>query len=128
MKAYDLPLTAFGTASLGAVIDALERAEPGGVVSFDFCRQSPDDLDSYRGYYDHLALGWSNRPSPSAADVLSVLRSAVGKTYQGYKGGSYRMGRDTPLWVDNYSECTGTAIVGIEMDSIGITLRTACVD
>jgi hypothetical protein len=127
-----LNLTAWGTASLGEVIGLLERCEPGADVQFDFCYLSPTTVDSYRGYYDHLALGWEQRAGspywPTVSEVLTVLRGAVDKDFEGYKGGTYRMSEDTPLWVANYRHTGGTGIVEIEASDHTVILHTRKVD
>jgi hypothetical protein len=53
---------------------------------------------------------------PTVAQVLAVLEPAVNATFQGYKGGDYRMMRETPVWVANYSHTGGTGIVSIEAE------------
>lgn len=130
----ELEMTHWGTATLGSVLDAMEAAPAGADVKFDFCYLHPTTVHSYRGYYDHCALGWSSEAAgaghwPSAESVASELREAVGNVYQGWKGGHYRMKRDTPLWIDNAGDCSGTAIVGVRIDDIGgIIIETRKVD
>lgn len=127
-----MELTIYGTASLGAVIDALRAADPDSEVQFDFCYLSPTGVASYRGYYDHLALGWeqSEEPPywPKASDLLARLEAAIGHTFEGWKGGHYRMSRDTPLWVANRGETGGTGIVGIRDEGHSVIIETAKVD
>lgn len=125
-----LDLSMYGTATIGSVIDALKSAPAGADVQFDFCYLAPTTVNSYRGYYDHLALGWSE-PSgwPTVATVLAELQSAIGKTFEGYKGGDYKMDRDTPLWVANYSHSGGTGIVSITVEGEhSVIINTAKVD
>lgn len=128
--------TSFGTMSLGEVIDALDRAEPGAIVKYDFCYTSPTTVASYRGWYDHLALGWqaatmdaaSGTYWPLASTILERLEKAVGETFEGYKGGSYEMDRDTPLWIANYSDTGSTGIVEIECDGSTVIIHTKRMD
>jgi len=129
-----LQTTLYGTASLGEVIAMLERARLDADVQYDFCYLRPTDVDSYRGYYDHLALGWSDKSEgdgeywPKVPTLLARLRKAVGGTYEGYKGGSFIMDEDTPLWVANWSHSGGTGIVGMTIDDYTVVLHTAKVD
>lgn len=111
----------YDTMSLGDMIDALELADRDAYIEFDFCGANPTKVDSYRGYYDHLAIGWEERGVTKVRDVLDDLREAVGKTFEGYKGGDYRMDRDTPVWVSNYGRCDSTVIDRIE-DREGIVI------
>lgn len=124
----------WGTLTLGGLIDALERAPQDADVQYDFCYLRPTTVDSYRGYYDHLALGWTNeRVSagkywPKVAEVLATLKAAVGKTFEGWKGGRYVMKPDTPVWVANAGEAGGTGIVGVDAEAHSVILITAKVD
>lgn len=52
---------------------------------------------SYRGYYDQLAFEPAR--AMSAADMLEVARSADGATFDGWKGGDFRMGSLTECWL-----------------------------
>lgn len=58
---------------------------------------------SYRGYYEDLAfeLGEGYR---SVDDLLAECKNSINKRFEGYKGGSYLMRFDTPVWVANYGE------------------------
>lgn len=103
----DQPIT------LGAFMSALSTRPPEQEVSFEFASLTPTDLGSYRGYYDHLALGYSEDGSCTVAKLLDECRGAIGKVYEGYKGGDFRMHAGTPLWVANYGRCGSTAIVGL---------------
>lgn len=108
---------------LGQLIDALEKRKLDGPqqVVFDFCGVAPVGCHSYRGFYDHLALDPADYDeirrrgidNPTVDSVLGMLRNALQDTFDGWKGGSYRMRRETPLWVDQRGEYNGTAVVGI---------------
>jgi hypothetical protein len=129
--------TLFGTVSLGALADALaplklmDADDNGGdtpydrTVYFDFCALKPTNLDSYRGYYEHLAVGFSeDGDSMTVAALHDLLTRADGKEYEGYKGGVFRMDRDTPVWASNYGRSSSTAIVGLLVESYRVTLLT----
>lgn len=129
----NIELSLFGTATLGAVIAGLERIHPDAAVQFDFCYLAPAEVDSYRGYYEHLALGWKDRDAPpywpQASELLATLKAAQGATFEGWKGGQYRMRADTPLWVANRGNSGGTGIVGLDLDGDRTAvIRTAKVD
>ena len=129
--ATELTATAFGTTSLGALIDALMGCEYGAKVQFDFCYLAPTALASYRGYYDHLALGWTegSRDWPTVSDIVDRLQSAIGKEFEGWKGGEYTMDRDTPIWVANPGQTGSTGIVGIkEQGEYAVILLTTHVE
>lgn len=80
-------------------------------------RPTVTGVGSYRGYYEDLAIGYEmGGEKPKLDDFCRTLREAVGETFEGYKGGSYRMSRDTVVWVSNYGECESLRITGVEVD------------
>lgn len=104
--------------TLGQFIDDLRQQPDDNKVCFDFCHFEPTVIDSYRGYYDHLALGYVkgrwNDESMTVGKLLALCESAVGSIFCGYKGGDYRMDRDTPLWVANSGETGDTAVLRVQ--------------
>ncbi|MHA2181075.1 MAG: hypothetical protein ACXAAH_06610 [Promethearchaeota archaeon] len=87
-------------------------------VQYDFGYFQPDSIDSWRGSYDELALSYVdgidiNVKSLDLKKFIEILKEADGKTYMGYKGGDFTMNRETPVWVDNYSHSSETAVVGL---------------
>jgi hypothetical protein len=127
--------------TLGQLIQKLEKCEltygeenKPKDVCFDFGSAVPTSLDSWRGVYAHLALGYelSGRDnnfrdftSPNVKDLLSELKSANGKCFTGWKGGEYYMNKSTPVWVANPGGVGHTAIVDVYDDGINIVLITA---
>ena len=93
-------------------------------VRFDFAYFRPTVLDSWRGIYSELALGYDERGETDATDFLDELRSAVGKTFTGYKGGDFTMSRHTPVWVSNNGEACETAVVEVVDAGYQILLMT----
>jgi hypothetical protein len=72
-------------------------------VYFDNGKHWPNELDSWRGVYAELALEYDQTPeAPNVQVLLDELKSAVGKTFTGYKGGDFTMGNHSPVWVANY--------------------------
>jgi hypothetical protein len=100
---------------LGQMIEALKRCKPEADVVFDFCGFVPNYVCSYRGLYSQLAIGYRSRNEGcSVSQMLCWLEESVGKAFAGYKGGSFVMDADTPLWADEYGHCSSTAIVGVK--------------
>lgn len=66
---------------------------------------------SYRGYYSDLAFE-RTEGQISATDLLDICRSAMGEVFEGYKGGDFQMGQNTPVWIANYGNC-GQKIMAI---------------
>ena len=86
-------------------------------IYYDFANVEPTFLDSYRGYYDQLALGicvdspYAERKTVS--QLLTDLRKSIGKTYHGWKGGDYKMTSKTLVHVANPGETSDTIIIGV---------------
>jgi len=72
------------------------------------------DLNSYRGYYDQLAFEPS-KEIRTFGNVVDVAKSAIGKTFIGWKGGEFQMTKNTPLWVSAGGHVSHNAIVGIKI-------------
>ena len=84
--------------TLGKMIEALEAMPADATVAYLY------DADSYRGYYCDIAfaLGPGVR---MAKDLLAECKDAMGRVFEGYKGGEFVMGTLTPVWVANYGLC-----------------------
>ena len=99
--------------TLGAAIRELSEIAPSTKATFDILG-TPGKVASYRGYYSDLAFRTNMEPV-TVGDVLAELKSALGKTFEGYKGGDYLMTEGTPLWVSEHGECSDRAVMGVEM-------------
>ena len=119
----------------GDLIEAL-RILPADVLArpaaFELPWVYPTHFNSYRGYYDQLALGAAhvgNLPltmgkQTTGGEILERARSTVGVTHTGWKGGDYIMGNRTPVWVDNAGECNSVMLVGVRSSVQGAVLLT----
>lgn len=101
-------------------------------VDFDFGSAIPTSLDSWRGSYEELAIGYKltgydgdSMAEVSISDFLNELKSAVGKSFEGWKGGSFHMSKNTPVWVSNPGNTGNTGIVEVVDDEWRIILMTA---
>jgi hypothetical protein len=119
--------------SLGEIIAKLEAvADQNKEVVYDFDGMCPTHLMSWRGIYAELSLGYRLGNAIKVSELLGQCKEAVGKVFEGYKGGDFRMGRGTPVWVANYGESSresekykyvNVAIVGVQ-DGEKVTLLT----
>ena len=114
---------------LGELILKLEAMPSTGGVRFDFLNAgrecAPTRLMSWRGVYAELALGFdSMTEAPTVFDLIAKMQAAVGKKFEGYKGGEFRMGRQTPVWVSNYGESDDRYIVDVTHKDGRVTLVT----
>lgn len=105
--------------SLGEMIERLEKMSEEAlerVVVYDFGHFYPQKLMSWRGIYAELALDYvdNQKTNPlKGKEFLELLKEAVGKEFEGYKGGEFRMSKDTPVWVANWSHSGHTAVSDI---------------
>jgi hypothetical protein len=103
--------------TLGELIAKLEGKDPKANLAVQFLDKlrGVDGVDSYRGYYSDLAIEPGSMVLGTVAEGLEVLRNAVGSTFEGYKGGEYRMNNRTLVWVDTYGSCTEQGVTGVEV-------------
>lgn len=94
-------------------------------VKFDFEYLRPTGLSSWRGSYDELAIEFSGEGEwIKASQFIAMLKEAVGKTYTGYKGGDFVMGKSTPMWVANYGNSGNTGVYNLSYDGYFIVIET----
>lgn len=63
---------------------------------------------SYRGYYERLGL--EPKPNCLVREMLEVLQTSLGATFQGYKGGDYTMEYSTELYLCEEGDVTDNQI------------------
>lgn len=90
------------------LIDWLEEQNPNLTVTHGF-----GEPDSYRGYYQDVAF--EPKENVTFGEMLGYARSALGKTFTGYKGGEFTMHDFTDCWIAQYGTSEG--------DKIGPTLK-----
>jgi hypothetical protein len=77
---------------LASLIATLEKEDPAKVVPIGF-----GDPHSYRGFYEDVAF--EVRTNVTVGEMLAAANSAVGETFQGWKGGDNTMRLSTPVWL-----------------------------
>lgn len=110
--------------TLGEFIGALEKCDNSKDVYFEFANYSPTRFDSYRGYYEQLALGFKEDASMTVSELLESAKKALGHTFEGYKGGFYTMFKNTPVWAANYGRSNSTAIIGVKECKYAVYILT----
>jgi len=85
------------TVTLGQLIDSLAAADPDTLVPNGF-----GEANSWRGMYAHIAF--EPRTNARLGDMLDEARSAVGKIFEGFKGGDFLMSRSTPCHIAPYGQ------------------------
>jgi hypothetical protein len=97
--------------TLGDLVERLAAADPSFPVIYDWVEQAaPSAPESYRGYYSDLSFPPASTPI-TAAELLRDAKDAIGSTFEGYKGGDFTMGADTPLWASPHGSANGIAIM-----------------
>jgi hypothetical protein len=122
--------------TIGETIAALKAVEYNNDadVRFDFGYFVPYRAESYRGFYNQLALGYGpHNPQKewekqsilkTPAKVIQELEGAIGRTYEGYKGGDFVMRADTPLWVANRGDANETGVIGVRSVNYTVIIET----
>ena len=84
--------------TLGELILRLQEEDPEKIIVCGF-----DAPHSYRGYYDELAF----EPCAPAkvGEMLAAAKSAVGATFEGWKGGEFTMHEYTDVWLAVMGSC-----------------------
>jgi len=82
---------------LGGIIARLEQEDPTRILPIGFANPH-----SYRGYYEQLAF--EPVRDISIGDVLAAARSALGTTFEGWKGGDFTMTASTDCWISLHGE------------------------
>lgn len=102
---------------LGQLIDALKMSPQENVLLVSGPTSlGPTSVNSYRGYYEDLAIAVEEGARPKVCDFVRVLEQAIGKTFQGYKGGDYTMDKGTLVWVSNYGRASGCVVDRVDND------------
>jgi hypothetical protein len=105
-------------------------------IVFDDGEYKPTSIGSWRGSYEELAISYTQDgkyegyigdeieheshygnyykriptdlpENVTAHDFLEMLKTCQGKTFEGYKGGNFTMGKTTPVWVSDYGTSSG---------------------
>lgn len=103
--------------TLGKLITTLEGLVPDRPVT------GFGKLMSYRGYYCDLAFEPSAEVE-AVATLLNRCQFAMGKVFEGYKGGDFQMGETTPLWIAQYGS-SGERLMALDVDNDPITPQTS---
>lgn len=130
--------------NLGEIIKEIESApltyedyegkEQTKSICFDF-EAVPVGLCSWRGAYEELAIlfdttGYNGTlkdgDKMDAEQFLKTLKDANGKTFEGWKGGDYKMDEYTPVWVVNHpGNNSSNVVVKITHTDYSVILHTA---
>lgn len=65
---------------------------------------------SYRGYYSDLAFEPTDEQH-TLGSLMSDIQSFHNKPLEGYKGGDFVMHDNVPIWISNYGQSSGIALM-----------------
>jgi hypothetical protein len=94
---------------LGGIIARLEQEDPARVLPIGFANPH-----SYRGDYRDLAF--EPVANISIGDMLTACRSALGFTFDGWKGGDFTMTESTDCWISMHGESGDNKIGPLLLD------------
>lgn len=113
---------------LGELILKLEAVKDKSKPLFIDTGDRPMGVDSYRGIYRELAIQterkgryygdiketteygdiheriYIGKENPTVSEWIEVLKEAIGKTFEGYKGGDFTMSKNTPVWLAEWGD------------------------
>lgn len=140
--------------NLGEIRAALRACDPAAPVYVD--NVPPTSLESYRGDYSQLAITtkryrddyttkvsmtaradvygtgascvWIDHQDTTAGELVNALDLADGLGFEGYKGGTYTMRADTPVWCSEHGEWSRLLVSAIENLGNRVDLWTKEVD
>lgn len=89
--------------TLAELIAALEAVDPDRMLPLGF-----SNPHSWRGVYSELAF--EPTANVTVREMLADARSALGATFEGYKGGQYTMDGLTDCWLDEEGSSMGETL------------------
>lgn len=114
--------------TLGDLVEKLSASDPAHFVIYDLVEGvSPSAPESYRGYYCDLSFPPASTPI-TVAELRKEAADAIGRTFEGYKGGDFTMHADTPLWASPYGSANGVAIMDAKQIDGRVVLITKQID
>lgn len=122
----DREVEASGMIPLGEIHAKLEGLHSDMQVEFSD-GGAPTCPHSYRGFYRFLALERTTDPV-MVNQFRDMVESAIGGTFEGYKGGEYTMSRMTPVWVAPYGDTSDRGIVGVSVEGNRVILEVGEVE
>ncbi len=91
--------------NLGQLIKVLDKMPQNVNVYFKDSPTHPHYLHSYRGFYEDLAIESVSNGEITVSAFRGMLKGAVGSIYSGYKGGHFKMNKNSIVWISCYGQC-----------------------
>ena len=102
--------------NLGYLIEDLSKYPENACVEIKPFNLYPTGFCSYRGYYSDLSIDYTldEYSGLSCGQLLEKAKECVGKVFQGYKGGDFKMTKHSVIWLANYSRTTDAILTGVK--------------
>ena len=123
---YDSPQFA-QTWTIGKLQQEIRSLDPNLMVRFDYDKHHYVDsfeFHSYRGWYHHLGIGTVTEPT-DIERLSRELEHSLMVTYEGYRGGTYFMYPETPIWAAEEGSSGARAITGLTVTDSLVIINTA---
>lgn len=95
--------------TLGELINKLKEFPEDAYLFIKPFNLTPSIFTSYRGYYEDLSLNYDtidNCGYAKVGDLLKASEECIGKTFYGWKGGEFKMDKNSTVWLANSGETT----------------------
>ena len=102
--------------NLGNLIEDLSKYPENANVSIEPFELYPVGFDSYRGYYCDLSIDYTldGYKGLNCGQLLEEAKKSVGKTFTGYKGGDFKMTKNSVIWLAPYGRSTDVMLTGVK--------------
>jgi len=108
-----------------ALEDDIKKTSAYGEDYYDYNKETKTVFLSYRGYYNRLAILYSlEDQAMKVKDLLEMAIFINDKYLEGYKGGDYKMGLYTPIYIDDYGDYRGIKLIGTKIEDNKVILIT----
>lgn len=112
--------------------EIIKKYQSEALIQYDFEYCYPTHFDSWRGSYNELSLniclgGYKKEEQEKELTVsgfLKMCEETIGKTFQGWKGGDFKMDEDTPIWIANSGNSGETALIDVYDNEYSVILMT----
>lgn len=115
-----------GQMRLGELLEKLEACNPllPVVIAGD---SSPSLIESYRGFYDHVAIVPGEKII-NCEEFAEMVLTAIDGKFEGYKGGTFRMSERTPVWVSEHGEVSCVGVTAVVETLNQVVLEVSLID
>lgn len=107
--------------TLGVLLETIRHYPHKAAVTCGF--GGVGTFDSYRGYYEDLALDPAGEVL-TVGELLHSVLDADGATFQGYKGGDFHMSMSSSLWIASYGQATSLRFLGASFNGHTVFLHS----